>query len=81
VVERTGLANIVVERSHDIIVCTRGDVLTMNCQVCALGEQAGPDGTIHCYKFERFMSAEVAHQSWGCRYYTDVIPGEDYTRQ
>ncbi|MGD0154094.1 MAG: hypothetical protein ABSC17_10135 [Thermacetogeniaceae bacterium] len=29
----------------------------------------------------RFIPAEEAYRSWGCRYYTEVIPGEDYTRQ
>jgi hypothetical protein len=54
------------------------DIIVKNCRVCALGIKVEPEGTILCYKFKRELPPEESVRYWGCFYFAQIMPGEDY---
>jgi hypothetical protein len=40
--------------------------------------KAEPDGAVHCFKFKRVIPPEESLQYWGCFYFCQVMPGENY---
>ncbi|NPV28335.1 MAG: hypothetical protein HPY58_01500 [Firmicutes bacterium] len=48
-----------------------------NCKTCALGKTAKPEGAVYCHKFERLIPPADTGRDWGCRYFTEAVPGED----
>ncbi len=48
------------------------------CRVCALAVKMEPEGTYLCLKFNRVRQPDETNWDWGCRYFSRVVPGEEY---
>jgi hypothetical protein len=49
------------------------------CQVCALAQEMETEGYYLCLKHHRVRQPDETSWDWGCFYFTQVVPGVDYT--
>jgi|LDZS01.1.fsa_nt_gi hypothetical protein len=49
------------------------------CRVCALAEKMEPEGTYLCLRYNRLRKPDETAWDWGCRYFSQIIPEEEYS--
>ncbi len=49
------------------------------CRVCALAKKMEPEGTFLCLKFNRIRQSNETDWDWGCLYFSQLMPEEEYT--
>jgi hypothetical protein len=54
-------------------------IMIKTCQACALAQEMEPEGACFCLKHDRIRKRDETSWDWGCFYFTQMLPSEDYT--